>query len=53
MVKGVPKKKRKRRSKSSAAKVVDFLTNAKKKRMHEEKMGVMARFLDILSKKEA
>lgn len=62
--KAVPKKKRKRRSKSSAAEIIEFLTEFKEEkrkeeqqkfdlaeRMHEEKMGIMARFLDILSKK--
>lgn len=60
----VPREKRKRRSKSSAAEIIEFLTEFKEEkrkeeqqkfdlaeRMHEEKMGVMARFLDILSKK--
>jgi len=66
LAKAVPKKKRKRRSKSSAAEIIEFLTEFKEEkrkeeqqklelagRMHEEKMGVMARFLDILSKKKA
>ena len=59
----VSKKKRKRRSRSSAVEVIDFLTEFKEEkrkeeqqkldlapRMHEEKMGIMVRFLDILSK---
>ena len=62
----VPKKKRKRRSKSSAAGMIEFLTEFKEEkrkeeqrkfdlaqRMHEEKMDIMSRFLDILSKKES
>ena len=66
LAKAVPKKKRKRRSKSSAAEIIEFLTEFKEEkrkeeqqkfdlaeRMHEEKMGIMARFLDILSKKKA
>ena len=66
LAKAVPKKKRKRRSKSSAAEIIEFLTEFKEEKgkekqqkfdlaekMHEEKMGVMARFLDILSKKKA
>ena len=64
--KAAPKKKRKRRSKSSASEIIAFLTEFKEEkrkekqqkfylaeRMHEEKMGIMARFLDILSKKKA
>ena len=65
MAKAVLKKKRKRKSKSSAAEVIEFLTEFKEEkrkeeqqkflaeRMHEEKMGIMARFLDILSKRKA
>ena len=62
----VPKKKRKRRSKSSAAEMIEFLTEFKEEkrkeeqrkfdlaqRMHKEKMDIMSRFLDILSKKES
>ena len=66
LAKAVPKKKRKRKSKSSAAEIIEFVTEFKEEkrkeeqqkfdlaeRMHEEKMGIMARFLDILSKKKA
>ena len=66
LTKAVPKKKRKRKSKSSAVEIIEFLTEFKEEkrkeeqqkfdlaeRMHEEKMGIMARFLDILSKKKA
>lgn len=59
-----PAKKKKRRSKSSATEMIEFLTEYKEEKrkeeeakialaqkMHEEKMGIMERFLDILSKK--
>ena len=59
-----PKKKRKRRSKSSATEMIEFLTEYKEEKrkeeeakivlaqkMHNEKMGIMERFLDVLSKK--
>lgn len=60
-----PKKKKKRRcSKSSASEMIEFLKEFKEEKrkeeqekialvqhMHEEKMGIMARFLDILAKK--
>ena len=59
-----PPKKKKRRSKSSATEMIEFLTEYKEEKrreeqakialaqnMHNEKMGIMARFLDILSKK--
>ena len=60
-----PPKKKKRRSKSSATEMIGFLTEYREEKrreeqakialaqkMHNEKMGIMARFLDILSKKE-
>ena len=66
LAKAVPKKKRKRRSKSSATEIIEFLTEFKEEKrkeeqrkydlaqkMHEEKMGIMSRYLDILSKKES
>ena len=60
-----PKKKKKRRcSKSSASEMIEFLKEFKEEKrkeeqekialvqhMHGEKMGIMARFLDILAKK--
>ena len=59
-----PKKKKKRRSKSSATEMIEFLTEYKEEKrkeeeakivlaqkMHNEKMGIMERFLDVLSKK--
>ena len=59
-----PPKKKKRRSKSSATEMIEFLTEYKEEKrreeqakialaqnMHNEKMGIMARFLNILSKK--
>ena len=59
-----PKKKRKRRSKSSATEMIEFLTEYKEEKrkeeeakivlaqkLHNEKMGIMERFLDVLSKK--
>ena len=59
----IPKKKRKQRSKSSAAEFLKEFKEEKQKeeqqkfdlaqRMHEEKMYIMSRFLDILSKKES
>ena len=58
------KKKKKRRSKSSATEMIEFLTEYKEEKrkeeeakivlaqkMHNEKMGIMERFLDVLSKK--
>ena len=66
LAKAVSKKKRKRRTKSSASEIIEFLTEFKEEkrkeeqqkfdlaeRMHEEKMVIMAQFLDILSKKKA
>ena len=60
----LPKKKKKRRSKSSATEMIEFLTEYKEEKkkeeeakialaqkMHDEKMGIMERFLDVLSKK--
>ena len=60
-----PKKKRRRSSKSSASEMIEFLKEFKddkrkeelekmslSQKMHEEKMSIMNRFLDILSKKE-
>ena len=59
-----PKRKKKRRSKSSATEMIEFLTEYKEEKrkeeeakivlaqkMHNEKMGIMERFLDVLSKK--
>ena len=59
-----PPKKKKRRSKSSATEMIEFLTEYKEEKrkeeeakivlaqkMHNEKMGIMERFLDVLSKK--
>ena len=59
-----PKKKKKRRSKSSATEMIEFLTEYKEEKrkekeakivlaqkIHNEKMGIMERFLDVLSKK--
>ncbi|XP_068735392.1 uncharacterized protein [Montipora capricornis] len=59
-----PKKKKKRRSKSSATEMIEFLTEYKEEKqkeeeakivlaqkMHNEKLGIMERFLDVLSKK--
>ena len=66
LAKAVSKKKRKRRLKSSASEIIEFLTEFKEEkrkeeqqkfdlaeRMHEEKIVIMAQFLDILSKKKA
>ena len=60
-----PKKKKRRSSKSSASEMIEFLKELKdgqrkeelekmslSQKMHQEKMSVMNRFLDILSKKE-
>ena len=60
-----PKKKKRRSSKSSASEIIEFLKEFKddkrkeelekmslSQKMHEEKMSIMNRFLDILSKKE-
>ena len=60
-----PKKKKRRSSKSSASEIIEFLKEFKddkqkeelgkmslSPKMHEEKMSIMNRFLDILSKKE-
>ena len=60
-----PKKKKRRSSKSSASEMIEFLKEFKddkrkeelekmslSQKMHQEKMSVMNRFLDILSKKE-
>ena len=57
-------KKKKRRSKSSASEMIDILVEFKEEkrkeeekkvaiieRMHADKMGIMARYLDILSRK--
>ena len=59
-----PKKKKKCRSKLSAIEMIEFLTEYKKEKqkeeeakivlaqkMHNEKMGIMESFLDVLSKK--
>ena len=58
-----PKKKKRRSSKSSSSEMIEFLKEDDKRKeelekmslsqkMHQEKMSVMNRFLDILSKKE-
>ena len=60
-----PKKKKRRSSKSSASEIIEFLKEFKddkrkeelektllSQKMHEEKMSIMNRFLEILSKKE-